>query len=354
MKRILALLAGLGFLGALTYAQDNPIQIFTSSINPETGAVSFVWVDVNSGRQTPVASFATGSDCPPQKLGDTFFYEPQNLAGENFIYQVDLTSGNITPFMPAQEQNLHCPVITPDGTQMAWLQYGEAATSLIFTTATGANQVVVATHPTIYDALWSPDSEILIFTAIDEDETFRPLYAYQTQETGFWARDAGLVVDYMWTPDSQTLLVAYYTQDEAVIGTLSRECVVNGGCNPTPLSAFPPEAGLILEDAFSPDGTQFLVIEETNDGMGAFQSEIYVANLVDGSTRRLVDMDGLLKISAAWHGETIYFIGSVFDVNTFTLADSAIYSIAPDGSNLSVAYQADDYLPAQIFWVAQP
>lgn len=346
MKRILLAVI---FIIIPLRAQES-VQLFTNSINPDTGAISFVWVDLADGKQTPIASFAAGGDCPPQRLGDTFFYEPQNLTGENFVYQIDLTNGNILPLEAAQEQGLHCPIINPDGSQIAWLQYGEEAHSLVFTSVSGASPVVVATHPTIYDVQWSPDGELVVYTAIGADETFRPLYSYQTEATEFWPRDAGLVVDYLWTPDSSTLLVAYYTQDNAVIGSLSKACVLDGGCSPTPIATFPPEVGLLLQNAFSADNTKFLVIEETNDGMGDFSSELYVVDLTTGETTQLVEMPGLLKTSAAWVGNTIYFIGAVFDETTFTMSDSAIYEVSEQGGTPNIAYSADDYLPAQIFW----
>lgn len=352
MKRILLVLSILCLMAAPLQAQEG-FQLFTNSIDTQTGSISFVWVDVTTGKQTRLASFTSSGNCHPERLGNTFLYEPQTPGGNAEVYQVDLTNGNILPFAAAAEQQLHCPAVNPTGSQITWLQHGEEAQSIVLTDVIGANPVVLATHPSIYDANWSPDGTILTYTAVGDDQTFRQLYAYTDSLTEFWPRDAGLVIDTLWTPDSQTLLIAYYTQDEAIVGTLSQSCVIQGGCAPTPLATFPSEAGLILENAFSPDGSQFIVIQETNDGMGVFNSELMVVDLATGSTRQLVDMPGLIKTSAVWIGDMIYFIGSVFDESTFTMSDSAIYTVSPQGGSPNIAYQADDYLPTQIFWVAQ-
>ncbi len=345
----LILLWVLLFATAPLRAQES-LLLFTNSIDPETGSIRFVWVDVSTGKQTTLATFTSSSNCLPTQLGNTFLYEPQTPTGKAEVYQVDLSSGDILPFETAVEQQYHCPVANPTGSQIAWLQSGEEAQSIVLTDVIGASPVVLSTHASVDEMLWSPDGTILTYIAVGDDPTFRQMYAYETDLTEFWARDAGLVIDAQWTPDSQTLLVAYYTQDEAVLGSLSRECVINGGCSPTPIATFPAEAGLILENAFSPDGSQVIVIEETNTGMGVFQSELYVVDLNTGSTRPLVDMPGLIKTSAVWVGDTIYFIGSVFDETTFSMADSAIYAVSSQGGIPNIAYQADDYLPTQIFW----
>lgn len=333
---------------AAPFQTQESLLLFTNSIDPDTGSIRFVWVDVSTGKQTTLATFTSSGNCLPAHLGNTFLYEPQTPTGKAEVYQVDLTSGEVLPFETAEEQAYHCP--TTNGSQIAWLQYGEEAQSIVLTDVIGANPVVLSTHASVDELLWSPDGTVLTYIAVGDDPTFRQMYAYETELAEFWARDAGLVIDALWTPDSQTLLVAYYTQDEAAIGSLSRECVISGGCSPTLITTFPAEAGLILENAFSPDGSQVVVIEETNTGMGVFESELYVMDLNTGSTRPLVDMPGLIKTSAVWVGDTIYFIGSVFDEATFSMADSAIYAVSSQGGIPNIAYQADDYLPTQIFW----
>jgi len=332
-------------------AQDEPLLLLTDSVDPVTGSVSLLWVDIAEGTQRPVTSFQSSGHCPPQVFGDgtTLLYEPFVPGQTPYVYQIDLNSGSILPVDSAEQLGLQCPVVNPDEKSIAWLQPSDAFDQIVITDVDGGNPVVLATHQSIYDTTWSPDGKVLIHTSIDQDSTFRPLYSHAESQNGFWPRDAGLVIDYAWIPDGSALLVAYYTQDNAVLGRMERECVITTGCHPIPLANFDLEAGLLITNAFSPDNTRVVIIEETTSARGELNSDLYSVDLMTGETVRLTNTPALIKTSAIW-ADNIYFTGVAFDASTFTFADSAIYQVSPQGGDAQITYQAEDYFPVQIIW----
>lgn len=332
-------------------AQDESFLLLTDSVDPTTGAVSLVWLDVEAGNRQPITSFNSPSYCSPALVtrnGFRLFYEPFLTAG--FVYQVDLDSGGVLPFDAAAQHGLRCAAVNPKNNSMAWLHTTETGDQVVVTNPDGSNPIVLAQHTGIYDLLWSPDGEILLYTAVAaDDDTFRPLISHEQSQNSFWARDAGLVVDYVWTPDGAMLVVAYYTQDNLAIGTLPRRCVISAGCQPRLLATFPLEASLRLSGAFSPTDDQQVVIREDYDPRGELQSDLYRLDLETGDLLRLTTSPNLIKTSVIW-AEAIYFAASVFDPSTMQVSRSAIYRVAPQGGSEETVYQMADYFPQQILW----
>ena len=335
--------------------EDEKPRLLTDSINPETGVVTVNWVDLQDRTLTPVTTFNATSYCLPDMItaDNTLLYEPALPGQSPYVYKVDLSTGASLP-IAGDQLPLQCPVVSPGDVSIAWLETVEGGRQVTMTDLEGQNPIPFVTHSDIYDVMWSPDGKILIYTATDEgDETFNTLYAHSDAQVSFWERDAGLVVDYAWVPDGSALLVAYYTQDNAEIGRLSRECVQLGGCLPDPLAVFGLDASLILTGAFSPDGSEVLVIEETSNATGEPRSDMYRIDVdtLNGGGIRFTDSPTLIKTSPIWVDDnTIYFIGSLFDTGNFTFARSAIYEIDPEGAEMRIAFEAEGFYPAQIIW----
>jgi Tol biopolymer transport system component len=266
------------------------------------------------------------------------------------VYEIDLSDGAIVPM---DAPGLACPAVNPGRPSLAWVHPAENADQMIVTNPDGSNPVLLAEHTSIYDPIWSPDGDILIYTAIDEDQTFRPLYSHQDAVTRFWPRDAGLVIDYVWLPDSSALLLAYYTQENAVIGRLARDCITTtAACAPMPLATFDINSGLILTEAFSPDGTQAIVIEEQSSTRADLRSELFRIDLENGGKTPLTNLPNVIKTSVIWL-DGIYFVGGRFDASTLTFSASAIYRLDVESNTVEIAYQAEGYFPVQIIW-AEP
>lgn len=344
-----------GVVAPLAAQQDeNPdalSRLLTTSIDPATGLVSLLWAELDTGGLTPITNFNSVSYCEPELLPEAgiLLYEPA-AAQPAYVYQIDLAVGSILPFPGAAENGWRCPKVSPAGVSIAWLHDTESTQQLIMTDLAGGLALVFAEHSAIYDVMWSPDGEVLIYTAVDEDETFRPLYAHSDAQQMFWGRDQGLVQDYVWLPDGSALLLANYTQDAAVLGRLSRDCVQQGGCSPEALAEFPLESSLLLADAFAPDQSAMLLIEESpvpeGEGQG-LQSTLYVVQLETGRVRPLNASPGLVKTSPVWLPDgRIYFVGTHFDTASFTYTHSAVFQV--EGDSTSAAIEQPGYYPAQI------
>ena len=353
MRRLTLLLSGLllVILVLPLHAQDDSISLLTDSIDPVTGMVSLQWVDLPAGTQRPITSLSGASYCPPQfdADGHRLLFEPFVAGDNSLVYEIDLTEDAIAPMDTPDQQGLGCPAVNPGRPSVAWLHPIEGGDEIIVTDPDGSNPVMLSQHHGIYDPMWSPNGDILIYTAIDEDQTFRPLYAHHEAVTRFWPRDAGLVIDYVWLPDSSALILAYYTQENAVIGRMPRECVIADDCQPTPLTTFDINSGLLLTNAFSPDGSQLIVIEEQSLTRGELQSELFSLNVMDGGQARLTSLPNLIKTSAIWPDD-IYFVGGRFDAATLAFSASAIYRLDTASGDVEVAYQAEGYFPVQIIW----
>jgi hypothetical protein len=338
-------------MSASLHAQDEQISLLTDSIDPDTGAVSLMWVDLPAGTQRPITTLTSTSFCTPQvdMTGQRLLFEPFVPGETAFVYEIDLSDGDIVPLDVPGQQQLGCPAVNPGQPSVAWLHPAQGGDEIIVTNPDGSNPIRLAQHNTIYDQLWSPDGDILIYTAIDDDQTFRPLYSHQNAVTRFWPRDAGLVVDYVWLPDSSALLVAYYTQTQAVIGKLPRACITTTDCVPMPLATFDINAGMMLTSAFSPDASQVIVIEEQSISRGDLQSELYSVDIVQGGQQRLTNSPNVIKTSVIWLDD-IYFVGGRFDVSTFAFSASAIYRLDEESREVDIAYQAEGYYPVQIIW----
>lgn len=349
MKTVYLLLGLLAMLVGSAFAQDDPLLLLVDSIDPQSGQVSLIWLDLSAGNQRSITSFNTNSYCPPTVWDNKLYYEPFTLEQPAYTFQIDLQSGAILPLDAAQQLSLHCPVLNPLVGSVAWLRKTEEQTEIVVTNADGSNPVVLSAHRTLYDALWSPDGEILIYTAVDADATFRPLYAHASAKTAFWARDAGLVIDYVWVPDGSALVVAYYTQENAVVGLLERDCVLNGGCYPTPLAAFDLRLGLRLTDAFAPDASGLVVIAEEVLPGGELSSDLYRVDL-NAHKQRLTTTPTLIETGAIWVEELVYFIGAVYDAQTLTVTESGVYMVSQSGGDSSPLYTAEGFYPVQIIW----
>ncbi|HLA41793.1 MAG TPA: hypothetical protein VJZ27_00060 [Aggregatilineales bacterium] len=353
---ILMMLAG---FNTGLYAQDSPADmplLLTVSVDPQTGNASLQWINLADKMQHPITSFNAVSYCLPQVFGDgtKLLYEPYSPGQSPLTFEINMNSGSITPLDASGQLALRCPVINPDEESIAWLHQSENSDQLFVTNMDLSNPVNLAEHGSIENAIWSPDGTILIYTGVDEDPTFRPLYANADAKYNFWQRDSGLVVDYTWVPDGNLLLLLYYTQDNAILGGLSRDCVLSvQTCAPMPLALFGLNSGLRFANAFSPDGVQVVVIEEAYNDAGELITDLFSINTRTGKMMRLTDSPSLVEVNAVWTGDTIYFVGGEYDPMGMSFTESAVYRIPAQGGTAEIAFAAEGYFPIQILWYSE-
>lgn len=356
----LKLLGIAAMLGLILFAIITPLaaqedalalELLTTSIDPATGGVSLVWVRLIDQNARPVTNFNAPSNCPPtaSPTGQQLLYEP--LDSNQIIYLVDLKNGMVRPLDQAVAAGLSCPLINPALPTVAWLQPSDSQVAVTVTDLEGSNLVPLASYEDAYDLLWSPDGQILIYTALVGDQ--RLLMAHQQQQITFWTGELGLMVDYQWLPDSSALLVAYYTEDALQVGRLERDCMlIPTACQPSVLASFDPNDSIILTTAFDPTQEYAAVALEQTNERGELESDLYRISLITASDPiRLTNSPSLTKTGVIWwHDKRIYYIGSMLDPLTFTLSESAIYYVAPEGGTSEVIYRADGYYPLQILW----
>jgi hypothetical protein len=271
------------------------------------------------------------------------------------IYQVDLENGIVRPLDAAQQAGLTCPLVNPRLATIAWLQPSPEGMAVVVSDLEGVDNVALASYSDASELLWSPDGQILIYTALAQNIKARLGMAHAEQQITFWTGDLGLLVDYVWLPDSSALIVAYYSAQALEVGRLERSCLLlPTACQPTPLARFDLNASVLLMPAFDVAQESIVIALEASNERGELESDLYRVDLSGTEpAQRLTESPSLTKTGVYWGADGwIYYLGSRLDPLTFNLSESAIYRIPAAGGPSEVAYRAEGYQPLQIIWAS--
>jgi Tol biopolymer transport system component len=317
-------------------------------------------VDLQEGSSRTLVTFASRPACPPTIFpdGQSVIYELADAQQPPSIYQIEVDSGERTALLAEDPAGLTCPVVSPDGSSIAWIQHTEEGHQLVLTDAAGEGIRPLASHPNIYDVTWSPTNQVLIYNVTSNNNPFPSLHVLPRQELAsprlFWNAQQGLVKDYEWIPDGTGLLVIYDTDEFTAITRLSVDCVIGPGpvCEAEPLVEFPPNTNITLLNAYSPIERKVIVsvqlLDETTEMLA---SELWIIDLIGNTVPRpLTHSPEILKTGAAWSadGKEIMFIGSTFDEESQTLR-GALYSMKAEVDALPhLRFRSDVFSPVNI------
>lgn len=343
---------------------DGPILLVAGvDLNGEGYPVTRV--NLADGSENTLVTFASRPVCPPSVFqeGTGLIYEmveAQPPAPEN-VYHVNTQTG-VRETLNGID-GLNCPVVSPAGDKIAWVRNNpeiNGGQTLVVTDMQGTILYEIITHPNIYDVEWSPGGSALIYNVTSDELPFPALYSIpveaEAEPRAFWSRYLGLADEYEWIPDGSGVLVAYHTEDNAALTVLSTDCVIGLGpaCEAEPIATFSGEDVIDLLGAYSPTVQETVIAVQAEDLQGNLATDLWVVDLL-GSTpaRKLTQTPEIAETDAYWSldGETIYFIGSQFDMDAGTLS-GGIYSIAADGStSAGLRFASPVFSPGAILWV---
>lgn len=355
-----------------TSAQDGATpSLLVSGVDQNGQGFPIAVVDLKTGVARTLATFARQPLCPPSVFaqGSALLYELLDAALPSpYVYHIDVASATRTTLLTDNPNRLQCPVVSPSGHHIAWLRFSEDGmfTDLWITDASGGNERLLATHSAIFDVVWSPGGNSLVYSVTEAPTPYPVLYNIPITGDSpprlFWQPTQGLVIEYEWIPDSSGLLVAYLTDEYAALTSLSTACVIGPGesCRVEPLASFPSPTTIDLLNSYSPS-SDYLVLSldfDLDQDSTTRYTELWLIDLAGQlPPQQLTFAPELLKTSARWSpdGKEIYFIGSTLNpvLGEFT---GSIYAILADGSSQrpEIRFESEIFSPAAILWVYPP
>jgi len=219
------------------------------------------------------------------------------------------------------EVDVNDPVVSPDGTQIAFFGIDSATgTEDIFVmNVNGTGFVQVTTNPALdYSPAWSPDGERLVF--ISERDDNAEIYTIRTDGTDLTRLTFSAVFEAFptWSPDGTLIAFSADDFDNNVsnVYTITVEDLHTMQLTSNDGATAP---------AWSPDGEYIAFDEQSGD-----ISEIYVMTR-DGEDQQQVTELGLLSYSASWSTDS----STLSFVSVNERGDFDIYAISIDGTGLT-------------------
>ncbi|MGB8215223.1 MAG: hypothetical protein WCE68_16865 [Anaerolineales bacterium] len=236
----------------------------------------------------------------------------------------------------------HDPVVSPDGTHIAFFADYSGAWNLYLMKLDGTDQHSITGNTVdISTAAWSPDSTTIAFTPMHNTESpsfIASVKADGSSYTELTSSEAGGDNSPVWSPDGKHLLFDCY------VGGLAQICMMDSnGANRKVLTHAP---GGNTGPVWSPDGTRIAFVSSRDSAAPDTctdtdcNDEIYVMN-ADGSAQTRLTNDPAEDWSPAWSpdGQQIAFVSLRDEPRNPKVCgntcNSEIYLMNADGSQVT-------------------